>query len=161
MNAVQVTASAEVGLDAAARRRCARFVERVLWRRKLDGWELSVLLCDDRVIRELNRRYRGVDAATDVLSFSQREGPVAGATGATGEGRGRGAVPAGDVVVSIPTLRRNAAQRGIGASEELKRLLIHGILHLEGMDHEGREAQEAMIALQEQLVRELRRGTLL
>ena len=155
MNDVQVSASAETGLDAAARRRCARFVEKVLRRRNLEGWELSVRLCDDPAIRELNRRYRGVDAVTDVLSFSQREGAGAAA------GSGPGALPAGDVVVSVPTLRRNAARRGIDASEELKRLLIHGILHLEGMDHEAGGRQEPMIVLQEQLVRELGRGMLL
>lgn len=95
----------------------------------IDGWDLSVLLTGDEGIRGLNARYRGKDRPTDVLSFPQGEGPR----------NHREARVAGDIVISVETLRRNAADRGLDERDELARLLVHGILHLDGMDHgEGR-----------------------
>jgi rRNA maturation RNase YbeY len=93
--------------------------------------ELSVLLVSDRCMRGLNRRWRGRDRPTDVLSFSQLEGEGA-------------APPAllGDVVISVPTARRQAAACGESLGRESERLLIHGLLHLLGYDHE-RSAAEA------------------
>jgi probable rRNA maturation factor len=119
----------------------ARFCRRVLAAADIDGWDLSVLLCSDAVIRGLNARYRGMDKATDVLSFSQTEGRRV-----TGTGRQR---IAGDLVISVDTLRRNAAADGLAGNlrtdeeGELKRLVVHGILHLAGMDH-GRGRGRAM-----------------
>ncbi len=97
----------------------------------IDGWDLSVLLTGDEEIRGLNARYRGKDRATDVLSFPQEElrGPGRRPVGA---GHRRAV---GDIVISIETLRRNAADRGIDERDELARLAVHGILHLDGMDH--------------------------
>ena len=93
--------------------------------------ELSVLLVSDRVIRRLNREWRGKDRPTDVLSFAQHEGP--------------GAAPApllGDVVISVPTAKRQARERGETLRGASERLLIHGVLNLLGYDHE-RSAPEA------------------
>jgi probable rRNA maturation factor len=101
----------------------------------IDGWDLSVLLCSDAVIRDLNSRYRRIDRATDVLSFSQVEGSRVART----EHRRL----AGDLVISLETLRRNAAERGAGEESELARLVVHGLLHLAGMDH-GRGKGRAM-----------------
>jgi probable rRNA maturation factor len=86
-----------------------------------------------------------VDAPTDVLSFPQDPDYATSAW--------QGRVPAGDVVISLQTLGRNARIRKIGEEEELKRLLIHGILHLEGMDHE--EENSEMIRLQEHLLKRM------
>jgi probable rRNA maturation factor len=76
----------------------------------------------DREIRDLNRQYRGKDKPTDVLSF-----PLADAL-----------CPhlLGDVIISIETATRQAQRRGHALLEELQTLLIHGILHLLGYDHE-------------------------
>jgi probable rRNA maturation factor len=93
--------------------------------------ELSVVLVSDRLIRRLNREWRGKDRATDVLSFAQQEGG--------------GVVPAtllGDVVISVATAKRQAKERGEPLAVEGERLLIHGLLHLLGYDHE-RSAPEA------------------
>ena len=125
---------------------CRRFAANVLHLREIDGWELSILLTDDRKIRELNKRYRSIDAPTDVLSFAQGEHsayPVEGTM-----------IPAGDIVISVVTLSRNASERSISEEEELKRLLIHGILHLEGMEHE--EEHSEMIGLQESILNSLK-----
>jgi probable rRNA maturation factor len=90
--------------------------------------ELSIVLTDDAAIRELNREWRGKDRATDVLSFSQVEG----------EGPGPAGPPfLGDVVVSLDTAARQADEMGHSLEQEVTRLLVHGVLHLLGHDHEG------------------------
>lgn len=88
--------------------------------------ELSILLTGDDQIKKLNRLYRNKDQPTDVLAFAQREGEH-------GDRAGR---LLGDVVVSIPTTRRQAeaARRDLGS--ELTMLLAHGLLHLLGWDHD-------------------------
>ena len=95
--------------------------------------ELSVLLANDRKIRTLNKQYRGQDRATDVLSFSQND-------------EEEESKPSyhlmGDVVISAVTAKRQAAEHGLTLEEEIVLLLIHGILHLLGFDHE-RSNEEA------------------
>ena len=104
--------------------------------------ELSVTLCTDARIRELNREWREVDAATDVLSFPADSFDDV--------------VLLGDCVVSVDTARRRVG--GSGASDaavldELRVLLAHGVLHLAGMDHELGEAEaEAMARAEDELL---------
>jgi probable rRNA maturation factor len=88
--------------------------------------ELSVLLTGDDQIRKLNKIYRKIDRPTDVLAFAQREGELGGGAGRL----------LGDVVVSVPTARRQADARGIALTSELTTLLAHGVLHLLGWDHD-------------------------
>ena len=91
--------------------------------------ELSIVLTGDAAVRELNRAYRGVDDPTDVLSFAQSEG---------GEfARPEGEAPhLGDVIISIDTARRQAAEYGLALQDEVSHLLVHGVLHLLGYNHE-------------------------
>ena len=96
--------------------------------------ELSLLLTDDVEIQELNRTYRDLDKATDVLSFPQDKDAV-NETGDT---------LLGDVVISVETAARQAEEHHLSFNEELILLTIHGILHLLGYDHE-RSPQEARI----------------
>ena len=93
--------------------------------------ELSVALVDDAAIAELNAAYRAKSGPTDVLSFSLVEGDHANHRGQM----------LGDVVISVAVAERQAREIGHGLDEELLRLLIHGVLHLLGFDHE--EAEEA------------------
>jgi probable rRNA maturation factor len=95
--------------------------------------ELSILITDDEEIRSLNRDYRSVDSPTDVLSFSQVEG----------EGPAIASELLGDVVISWETARSQARELGHTVLEEMKRLLVHGVLHLLGYDHEGDEKTAA------------------
>ncbi|MDR2134118.1 MAG: rRNA maturation RNase YbeY [Treponema sp.] len=113
-----------------------------------DNWDLSVFLCGDETIKTLNSRYRGRDEATDVLSFEM------GAETAAGDGELR-YLP-GDIVISLETLRENARCFETGEDEELRRLLIHGILHLDGMDHDSNDKNEPMLKLQENLLERLK-----
>jgi probable rRNA maturation factor len=121
-----------------------RFVRKVLKALDRDRWELSILYCNDRFIRGLNARYRRRDEATDILSFPQEN-----------HGEQRGYYAAGDIVISVDTLVKNAEYFGVPADEELRRLLIHGILHLTGMDHRTNEESEPMLLLQEKILNNL------
>ncbi|WP_333784798.1 rRNA maturation RNase YbeY [Thermocrinis sp.] len=95
----------------------------------LERTELSILITSDEEIKELNKLYRNKDRPTDVLSFPM------------GEEIG-GWKLLGDVVISIDTARAQAKELGISLEEEVKRLLIHGIVHLLGYDHELGEEEE-------------------
>lgn len=110
-----------------------------------DGWELSILLCGDSFIRGLNSQYRGKDTPTDVLSFEQGEWYV------SGDGGRR--FLAGDVVISLETLGRTCSELGISVNEELKRLILHGILHLSGCDHDESDPRGEMLDYQESLLK--------
>lgn len=143
--------------------------------------ELSVVLCDDDHIRQLNLDWRGSDAATDVLSFEMEgceegfygeledeegleEGGVeaeGGAWEAEAEGEEEEAagleaeLPVsmlGDVVISLDTAGRQALERGHSLRDECRMLLVHGLLHLLGYDHERGEEAEAEMAAAEAAV---------
>lgn len=108
-----------------------------------DDAEVSVWLCDDQTIRELHNRWFGIDEPTNVISFAQREGEF---TDIDPE-------MLGDIVISYDTAYRDATEAGKKVEDELLFLLIHGILHLLGYDHEGDNAHRApeMEAREEEL----------
>ncbi len=94
------------------------------------------MFTDDEYIRELNRSYRNIDTPTNVLSFSMLEG----------EFTEKGGNLLGDLVISAQTAHREAQKAGISLNERLSQLLVHGILHLVGYDHEpGGEYEKEMI----------------
>lgn len=100
----------------------AAWLEALLAEVAPDAESFGVRLTSDREMRRLNRTFRGKDAPTDVLSFPG---------GVTGEG-----LHLGDVVVSVPTARRQARAAGHRSVRELELLLLHGVLHCMGHDHE-------------------------
>ena len=102
------------------------------------GAELSVSLVDDARMRELNAHYRSKDRTTDVLSFA--EGTADAADPIVPDATAL----LGDVVISVPTAATQAAAGGWSLSEELNRLLVHGLLHLLGYDHE-QDAEQARV----------------
>jgi len=126
---VSVTAAHGYGRHAALLRRLARASLRHLGE---DGSELSLALVGDEEMQRLNRDYRGKDRTTDVLAFAQREGEP-NAVAAHGL--------LGDVVISVPTAMRQAFERSHSVERELAELLVHGILHLLGYDHERSPAE--------------------
>ena len=93
--------------------------------------ELSISLVTDRSIHRLNREWRHKDKATDVLSFPQFSIPELRAEPREGE-----ALPLGDVIISLQTAKRQSKEKGVAYRKELHWLLVHGILHLLGYDHE-------------------------
>jgi probable rRNA maturation factor len=100
--------------------------------------EVELILCDDREIRELNRRYRGIDRATDVLSFPT-EGELS-------------VLPLGSIVISLDKVKEKAAEYGHSQEDELALLFIHGMLHLAGYDHESDDGE--MRARERELIEE-------
>jgi probable rRNA maturation factor len=116
-----------------------------------NNWDVSVLFCNDDFIRDLNKRFRGRDEPTDVLSF-----PLGGTFTEDGERR----YSSGDIAISLETLSANSKAFNVDEDEELRRLLIHGILHLKGFDHATNAPEEDMLLLQERLLKETHRRIL-
>jgi probable rRNA maturation factor len=146
MNRVLVSAE-EVPLPAWGKS-LKSYALKVLAELGRDRWDLSVLLCGDQTISSLNSHYRGKAEATDVLSFTLTEG------GPFPAGRKGRRLP-GDIVISLETLGKNARRFKVSEDEELRRLLIHGILHLDGMDHRTNKGSEPMLQLQERILQNL------
>ena len=140
---VSGTASAR-GIE---RRALAHKAKAVLEALGLAAEELSLRLVHDGEIHELNRAYRGKDRPTDVLSFSLREGRF-----------GEIAQALGDVVISLDTAARQAEEHGLRLGEEVDRLLVHGILHLAGYDHEISPREERRMKRKERAMRALLGG---
>lgn len=102
-------------------------------------YEISLLLTDDETIRQLNKEYRNKDKSTDVLSFPMEDD-----------------IMLGDIVISVDTASRQAAEAEINIDRETAFLFIHGLLHLLGYDHETSQEDEAeMFALQEKILKKL------
>jgi probable rRNA maturation factor len=97
--------------------------------------ELSVVIVDDEEMTGLNRQYRGLEATTDVLAFAMQEGEFGDITPEL----------LGDVVISAPTAAVMSREHGVARETVLDLLLVHGVLHLVGHDHElGAEEAQAM-----------------
>lgn len=108
--------------------------------------EVSLVLADDEYIRNLNKQYRGKDCATDVLSFALNEGDEPDIVDGPAE------VLLGDIVISLETATRQAAEFGHTLERELAFLTVHGMLHLLGYDHETPEEQQEMRAEEEHVL---------
>jgi probable rRNA maturation factor len=134
------------GISAATvRRRAGKMLDHLALR----GVELSVALVDDATIHTLNRSYRRKDKPTDVLAFPMAEENGAGkrrraARGPVDPAAFQGML--GDVIVSIETAARQAAQRGRPQLDEVTMLLAHGLLHLLGYDHHTDADEREMTA---------------
>ncbi len=111
---------------------------------RLRGREANVVLADDALVRTLNRTYRGKDAATNVLSF-----PFAASPGSEETGH------LGDVILAQETVLKEAAAQGIPAEHHLQHLVVHGLLHLIGFDHETDAEAAAMEQLETRILAEL------
>jgi probable rRNA maturation factor len=107
-----------------------RRAEAMLALLQLQKDELSLVLSDDDQLHELNRTYRGKDRPTDVLAFAMREGDFSRVA------EDGPVALLGDVIVSVPTARKQAKEQGHPLLAELTMLIAHGLLHLLGWDHE-------------------------
>ncbi|MEJ7620816.1 MAG: rRNA maturation RNase YbeY [Aquificaceae bacterium] len=118
-------------------------VSKLLEIRGLEGIEISVYLTDDNTIKLLNKNFRGKDKATDVLSFTYNE-------------QVGGYKLLGEIAISIDTAKRQAKELGHSLEEEIKRLLVHGFVHLLGYDHElGEEEEKQFMELEKRLIESL------
>ncbi len=141
----RIAVDCEEGMDVPSWiDRVEPFAQKVLARLDIEGWELSILFCGDSFIQKLNAQYRDIDSATDVLSFEQGDEYI--------DDEDRTWFNAGDIVISLPALDRNAEDFSVPRDEELKRLIVHGILHLDGMDHSDNSPEQEMLQFQEHLL---------
>lgn len=108
-----------------------RAVHAALKRHGRESAFVNVLLCSDEAIRSLNKRFRGVDEPTDVLTFPAGDFPGG---------------PLGDVAIAIPYAERQANARKVSLGQEVAYLAIHGALHLVGYDDEEESERERMVA---------------
>jgi probable rRNA maturation factor len=108
---------------------------------------VSVILLDDAAIRVLNRAYRGIDAATDVISFAMEEGESSLVSSTLRE--------LGDIFINVDAIRRQAAEYGHTLKREFCFLFTHGLLHLLGYDHMTLENEKEMNAFQETILHEI------
>jgi len=109
--------------------------------------ELGVVVADDKTVRQLNREYRDEDEPTDVLAFALRE---------DGEGTfvnpPDGMLHLGEVVISYPRAVAQAREHGHPLRRELALLLVHGVLHLLGYEHDTPEGERAMRSAEERVL---------
>jgi len=157
MNTIEITAE-DVPLPAPEDRIVA-FVNAVLLRLNRTQHELSILLCTDERIQEVNFAFRGKNEATDVLSFAQDDDAESGvnvaAVSLREDMQQESPYLLGDIVLALPYLRRQAEEYKVSFESELKRMLVHGMLHLVGVHHNTEEQHRTMLDRQEALLQEL------
>jgi probable rRNA maturation factor len=121
--------------------------ETVPTRHQFRKWALTALECDAEITlrlvdaeegRQLNRDYRGKDYATNVLTFPLHDEPLMG-----------------DIVLCVPVVEQEAADQGMPVEAHYAHLTVHGVLHLQGYDHDTDEEAEIMEALETQIVTKL------
>jgi probable rRNA maturation factor len=140
-------AAEEWGAVGLSRSGLSRFLNESRRAVRLRG-EVDVLLAGDKTLRRLNREFRGKDKATDVLSFPAAEEMRGEHAGDLAGGH------AGDLAISVETAARQAREHGHSLRDEVRVLLLHGLLHLSGMDHETDRGE--MAAREAELRRRLR-----
>ena len=111
----------------------------------LEEDEMSILLCNNAKIHELNKAYRGIDRPTDVLSFALNEGDDY-------EGSEEEHRLLGDMIISLERTREQAIEYGHSFEREMGFLAVHGFLHINGYDHYTPEEEAEMFGLQEEIL---------
>ena len=118
--------------------------------------DFSVTFVTDREIQELNKEYREIDAPTDILTFRLDDTPSFPISFEDEDVDFLNNEEMGDIFISLDTMRRNAEEFGVREEEELSRLLLHGILHLRGLDHKTNDFEkEEMLKEQEDVLAKL------
>jgi probable rRNA maturation factor len=126
------------GHDSLAKEAAEAALAAAAWR---GAAELCVSLGDDALLQKLNGEYRGQDKPTNVLAFALTEGDGP-------EAPGGAPLALGDVVLSLQTLEREAAEQGKSLPDHFRHLVVHGCLHLIGYDHQDSAEAEEMEALE-------------
>lgn len=120
-------------------------IERVLTREKVTDSVFSIIFVDNEKIHELNKQFRGVDRPTDVISFALEDA----------EEEFLSTIRVlGDIYISIPKMQEQAKEYGHSEKRELAFLVVHGLLHLLGYDHQTEEEEKVMFQIQEEMLNE-------
>jgi probable rRNA maturation factor len=163
---VDVYAADEQADRAVDLDRWARLARAVLEDRRVHGEvEVSLLFVDEQAIAALHAQFLGRDGPTDVLAFPIEDDPLPGGRSPDSGGSGPGAYPGddppmllGDVVICPAVAARNASAHEVSVDDELALLVVHGLLHLLGMDHETVREAEAMEGLERELLARHHKG---
>lgn len=132
-------------------------VEAALAREQAGNVEVSIVVTGDELLRQLNLEYRGIDAPTDVLSFSAQDDlDEPGVTFVTAP---EAEAYLGDIIISFPMAASQATTAGHSVANELCLLAVHGVLHLLGYDHATTEEEAAMWSVQDAVLADLSRGS--
>jgi probable rRNA maturation factor len=151
--AIEVFVADEQNDQPVETMRWVRLAESVLLEEGVPGdAELSMLFVDEAAMKDLNKRFLGKDSPTDVLAFPIDEEPVEGGRSPDSGGTGPGDTSEptdmptvlGDVVICPAVAHRNAPEHAGSYEDEVALLVVHGLLHLLGMDHEDDDEAEAM-----------------
>ena len=122
-------------------------LERMIEELEVEG-DFSITYLNDDEIRRLNAEYRDKDEATDVLTFRLKDDDTFPDFGLSNE--------LGDVFISLDAVARNAAEFSVPLEEELTRVMLHGLMHLMGYDHQSNDFKsEQMLIKQEEILRKL------
>ena len=114
-----------------------------------ENGDFSLNFIDDEEIRELNKEYRNIDSPTDILTFRLDDDDLFPEIEEEEK-------ELGDIFISLDSMKRNAGEFGAAESDELRRLLLHGILHLRGLDHKTNDFNtEPMLIEQERILKEI------
>ena len=143
--AIQQHAASWDALQPDFERRFRRLASLAL-RDRPEAGEITLILADDALQRELNRQYRGVDKSTNVLAFA--------GLGDGGEARPGDAAILGDIVLAFETCAREAAEQSKRREDHALHLALHGLLHLLGYDHDTTDEAEAMETVERRLLAE-------
>ena len=150
MNTIDVSYDKESYKELAPKKFVLEYLNKVLSEIKLSNVEFSVSFINEVNMKRMNRKFRDIDDSTDILSFAAEDDDGFGFISA-----GRRKRVLGDMLICPEVLRRNAQTFKVTENEELRRLLIHGVLHLSGENHQTNDPSEPMLIKQEKILSKL------
>ena len=151
MNTIDISYEKESFRKLAPVKYVREYLDKVLAELGLNNVEFSVSLIDEDHMHQMNKEFRNIDDSTDILSFAAEDEE----DGFTFISAGRRKRVLGDILICPQILSRNAASFGVTENEELRRLLIHGVLHLSGDNHSTNDPSEPMLMKQEAVLKKL------
>ena len=151
MNTIDISYDNDEYKTLAPKKEVLAYLNKVLTELKLSNVEFSVTFVDERNMRNMNRKFRAINDSTDILSFAAEDDDGFGFISA-----GRRKRVLGDMLICPEVLKRNAETFKVSENEELRRLLIHGVLHLSGDNHQTNDPSEPMLIKQEKILAKLR-----
>ena len=150
MNTIDVSYDKESYKELAPKKFVLEYLNKVLSEIKLSNVEFSVSFINEVNMKRMNRKFRDIDDSTDILSFAAEDDDGFGFISA-----GRRKRVLGDILICPEVLKRNAQTFKVSENEELRRLLIHGVLHLSGENHQTNDPSEPMLIKQEKILSKL------
>ena len=151
MNTIDISYEKDSFRKLAPARYVRGYLDKVLAELSLNNVEFSVSFIDEDHMHDMNKEFRNIDDSTDILSFAAEDEE----DGFTFISAGRRKRVLGDILICPQVLSRNAASFGVTENEELRRLLIHGVLHLSGDNHNTNDPSEPMLIRQEAVLKKL------